>query len=84
MRGGKKSARLEIRLYPEQLKKLKDEAAANSISVGELVREAIDQRYAVSRDERLKAVEKMAGLDAPVTVWEQMKKEIEAGYLKRS
>ncbi|MEW6624413.1 MAG: ribbon-helix-helix protein, CopG family [Bacillota bacterium] len=83
MREKKLDARLEIRLYPEQLKKLKDEAAAKNTSVGDLVREAIDQRYKVSRDDKLKAVEQMANINAPVTNWQQMKKEIESGYLKK-
>ncbi len=83
MRDEKLNERLEIRLYPEQLKKLKEEAAAKNTSVGELVREAIDKRYEVSRDDRLKAVQQMAGINAPVADWEQMKKEIEEGYLKK-
>lgn len=82
MRDKKLEARLEIRLHPEQLQKLKDEAAAKNISVGNIVREAIAQRYAVSRDEKLKAVQQMAEINAPVTDWKQMKKEIESGYLK--
>ena len=65
----KLDARLEIRLHPEQLKKLKDEAAGTS--VGNLVREAIDQHYEVSREEKLKAVQQMANINAPVTNWEQ-------------
>jgi hypothetical protein len=79
----KLDVRLEVRLYPEQLKKLKEEAADKDTSVGELVREAIEQRYEVSKDDRLKAVEQMASINAPVTTWEQMKKEIESGYLKK-
>ncbi len=82
MRDKKLDARLEIRLYPEQLKKLKDEAAAKNTSIGELVREAIDERYEVSCEDKLKAVQQMANINAPVTNWEQMKKEIEAGHLK--
>ena len=74
MRNKKLDARLEIRLDPEQLNKLKKEAAAKSTSVGELVREAIEQRYTVSRDDKLKAVQEMANINAPVSNWEQMKK----------
>ena len=82
MRDKKLAARLEIRLHPEQLQNLKAEAAAKNTSVGNLVREAIAQRYAVSRDEKLKAVQQMANINAPVADWKQMKKEIESGYLK--
>jgi anti-sigma28 factor (negative regulator of flagellin synthesis) len=82
MRDKKLDARLEIRLHPEQLRKLKNEAAANNTSVGDLVREAIDKRYEVSKDDKLKAVQQMANINAPVADWEQIKKEIESGYLK--
>jgi len=41
MRGKKLEARLEIRLDPQQLQNLKDEAAAKGTSVADLVREAI-------------------------------------------
>jgi uncharacterized protein (DUF1778 family) len=83
MQDKKLDARLEIRLHPEQLQKLKDEAAAKNTSVGNLVREAIDQHYQVSREDKLKTVQQMAQINAPVTNWEQMKKEIESGYLKK-
>lgn len=82
MRGKKLEARLEIRLDPQQLQNLKDEAAAKGTSVADLVREAISQRYAVSREEKLKAVQQMANINAPVADWNQIKKEIETGYLK--
>ena len=73
-------ARLEIRLHPEKLLMLKEEAAKKKISVGSMVREAIDSYCAVSAAERLAAVNKLAALSAPVTDWDKMKKEIEAGY----
>lgn len=72
----KLNARLEVRLYPEQLKQLKDEAKQKNTSVGNLVREAIDQRYQVSKVEKMDAVNQLAKINAPVADWEQMKKEI--------
>ncbi len=79
----KLDARLEIRLHPEQLQKLKEEAAEKKTSVGNLVREAIDQHYVMSTEKKLRAIEQLTQINAPVTNWEQMKKEIEAGYLKK-
>lgn len=72
----KLTARLEVRLYPEQLEQLKDEAKQKNTSVGNLVREAIDQRYQVSKEEKMQAVNQLAKVNAPVADWEQMKKEI--------
>jgi len=73
-------ARLEIRLLPEKLQILKDEAARKNTSVGCIVREAIDSYCAVSTEEKLAAVRKLAELKAPVTAWDKMKKEIVAEY----
>lgn len=73
-------ARLEIRLLPEKLQMLKDEAARKKTSVGGIVREAIDSYCAVSPEEKLAAVRKLAGLKAPVTDWDKMKQEIAAEY----
>ncbi|MDW7651383.1 MAG: ribbon-helix-helix protein, CopG family [Bacillota bacterium] len=78
----KLEARLEIRLTPGQLDKLKSEAEETGSSVGELVREAIDQRYQVSKEEKLAAVREIASLNAPVSDWETMKKEIESRHRK--
>ena len=74
--------RLEIRLYPEQLQKLKEEAEAKNTSVGELVREAIEHRYEVSVKDKLEALQMMSSINAPVSAWEEMKKEIERGIVK--
>ncbi len=73
-------ARLEIRLHPEKLQMLKDEAVKKNTSVGGIVREAIDSYCAVSAEEKLAAVRKLAELKAPVTDWDKMKKEIEEEY----
>ena len=73
-------ARLEIRLHPEKLQMLKDEAAKKNTSVGGIVREAIDSYCAVSAEQKLDAVKKLAEIKAPAATWNKMKKEIEAEY----
>lgn len=75
----KYSERLEIRLEPRQLQRLKKEAEEKKLTVGELVREAIDQKYSVTRDEKVEAAQKLCDLRLPVKEWSEMKKEIEAG-----
>ncbi len=76
----KYARRLEIRLEPRQMEHLKAEARERKIPVGEIVRETIDKRYAVSRDEKIAEAQKMFRLQLPVKDWETMKKEIETGY----
>ncbi len=79
----KLDARLEIRLTPAQLQKLKNEASAREISVGSLVRETLELRYAVSREDKLAAVKKLAGLETSVRNWEELKEEIAQGMLNK-
>lgn len=79
----KLEARLEIRLTPEQLQKLKSEASSREISVGSLVRETLEMRYAVSREDKLTAVKKLGDLETPVKNWKELKKEIEQGMLNK-
>lgn len=73
----KLNARLEVRLRAEQLEKLQKEAQEKNISLGSLVREAIDFRYQATMANKLRAVEELAKMSAPVSSWEQMKREIE-------
>ena len=72
--------RLEIRIEPERLKMLKREAERRKVSVAEIVREAIDNWYSTTREEKLKAARELFEVEAPVGDWERMKKEIEEGY----
>ncbi len=79
----KLEARLEIRLTPEQLQKLKGEASARDISVGSLVRETLEMRFAISQEDKLEAVKKLGNIETTVKNWEEMKKEIEQGMFKK-
>lgn len=78
------SKRLEVRLDEQRFKMLEDESRRRGRSVSELVREAIDTCYP-AREERvskkLKAVEELGKVKAPVSDWEQMEEEIRRGML---
>lgn len=76
----KYTKRLEVRVLPRHLEHLRAEARKRKIPVGEIVREAIDQKYAVSREAKIKEAQKMFSLDLPVKDWKAMKKEIAEGY----
>jgi len=73
--------RLEIRLDTTTLRMLEAEARRRGLSVGALVREAIRRLLEEDAAARQAAVERLAGLDAPVADWETMKREIEIAYL---
>ncbi len=82
MKKAKLSERLEIRLEPGQLEKLKKEARDKNASVGEIVREAITQKYDTAAAGKIAAAQDLEMIGAPVKEWEEMKKEIEAGRNK--
>lgn len=72
--------RLEIRLPPESLKLLRQEADRRGLSLAEAVRRALDLWLQEDRQARLRAAEALFRVGAPVADWEQMKGEIAEGY----
>ena len=75
------TARVPVLLTPEQRSRLERLADERGISVGALVREAIDAYTVPRTGDRLRAMEELFGLEAPVADWETMKSEIERGAL---
>lgn len=71
--------RTQVLLSVEQRKRLEREAARRGISVGALIREAIDAYTVPRRRPRSEALEALLGLDAPAPSWDQMKAEIIRG-----
>ncbi len=73
--------RTQVLLSPEQHRRVVRLAARASTSVGAVIRAAIDAyEPAVSSDRRRRALEELFALDAPVGEWDEMEREIEAGY----
>lgn len=69
-----------ILFEPAQYQELKRLAKAQGKAVGELVREAVAEKYHLAdHSERLAAVERLASMRAPVADWEQMEEEILRG-----
>lgn len=69
--------RLEVRVSPRTLYLLRREAARRGVSVARVVREAVEvflQREAAGR---LAAAEALFRIEAPVSDWEQMEREIQ-------
>ncbi|BAL99600.1 MULTISPECIES: ribbon-helix-helix protein, CopG family [Caldilinea] len=75
------SERLEIRLSSATLQRLRQESQGRGISVGELVREAIERFLEEERQSRLEAAMALFRIEAPVADWEIMEQEIEAAHL---
>jgi hypothetical protein len=70
------SRRVQLLLSPEQYKRLEAIADAEGLSVGALIRRAIDRLQGPPRQtKRLKAVRRIAAMSLPVGDWEQMERE---------
>ncbi len=69
--------RLEIRVSHRTLRLVREEARTRGVSVGQLIREAIDREVDDGMADRLRAAEALFAIAAPVGDWPQMEREIE-------
>ncbi len=74
--------RLEIRLPAHSVALLRKAADRRGVSMGQLVREAIDMLLREDRDARMRAAEALFKIEGPVADWPQMEREIEAAHLE--
>ncbi len=73
--------RTQVLLTPEQRARVEREAARRDVSVGAIIREAIDH-YTVPRTRpREEALAELFSLEAPVDDWQTMEEEIRTGAL---
>ncbi len=73
--------RTQVLLTPAQRQRLQRLAEQRSMPVGALIREAIDAYLSPESRSRLRALDDLYSLEAPVSDWGRMKSEIEAGAL---
>lgn len=72
--------RAQILMDPDEYAELERVARERRTSVGELVRQAVRAQYLSSREERLRAVARIASMNLPVGDWADTKREIEDAY----
>lgn len=72
--------RAQILMEPEEYEQLERVARERRTSVGELIRLAVRAQYLTSRDERQRAVERIAAMNLPTGEWADIKREIEDAY----
>lgn len=73
------SQRLQVLLDPNRQRRLQLEAARRGVSVARLVREAIDQAFPATTDERLAALERvLAAPPMPVPSVAELRAELES------
>ena len=74
------SHQIQVQLETAELEQLERAAERRGVSVGELVRAAVRERYLVTRDERLDVVRRIAAMNLPAGEMAELKQEIEAAY----
>lgn len=76
----KSAQRIDILMEKDQLLLLRKLSKKQNKSVSELIRNAVDSRYAKTPSEqKLLAVEKLYKVTAPAGAWKDMEKEIMKG-----
>ncbi len=76
------SERLQVLVYPTQRRRLEEIARERGMSVGALIREAIEAYTGAVVRSRRDALDALFDLEAPVADWDTMKDEIERGALR--
>lgn len=76
------SERLEVRLSSKTLHLLRQEAKERKMPVAQLVREAIRRLLHEDREVKKKMADELFCVEAPVSDWSEMKKELEAPHLE--
>jgi predicted transcriptional regulator len=75
------SERTQVLLSPEQRRRVEQLAARSSVSVGAVIRAAIDDYLpSTSSEQRRHALDDLLALEAPTADWATIEAEIEAGY----
>jgi len=74
--------KLEVRLPPQTMNLLREEAKRRGTSLSGLAREAIERFLAENQKARLEAAEALFSVEAPVGDWGTMEKEIEEARVK--
>ncbi|MCP4602623.1 MAG: hypothetical protein GY847_19260 [Proteobacteria bacterium] len=76
--------RMTVGMNDGLFKRLKEIADRRRCNVDELVEESVKARYRLyDIEERLAAVDEMAGMDLPVGEWDEMEREILDGTVDR-
>lgn len=74
-------------MHPGTYRLLREQAYLRGVSMGQLVREALERQYGTEAravdPEKQRAMERLFELEAPVADWREMKREIENGRVGR-
>jgi predicted DNA-binding ribbon-helix-helix protein len=71
-----KSRRAQVLFEPEAYERLEDIAKRRGVSVGELIRRAVQDAFLCTPDARRRAFESLCSMEIEVGDWEDMEREI--------
>lgn len=71
---------VQITFELDEYARLESIAAERGVSVAELVRFAVRERYLPARSERRRLVDEIQGMDLPVIEWEAAEDEVGESY----
>jgi len=72
-----RTKRAQILMEPDEYQRLEEIASVRGCSVAQLIRLAVKERYLVSVNDRLAAVEALVSMELPIGDWDQLKAELE-------
>lgn len=71
-----RTRRAQILMEPEEYRRLEEIARSRKVSVGKLIRQAVQSAYPVAREDRRSIVEDICSMSVPLPDWETMEEEI--------
>ncbi len=75
-----RTKRAQILMEPAEYKQLEVRAAQEGVSVAELVREAVRERYLQSSPRKTEAAARITAMKLPVVDWEDVDHDIEGAH----
>lgn len=72
--------RVQMLMDPEEYGTLERIARAQRVSVAELIRRAVREKYLRANDGKRTAVEDLISMDLPVVDWEELEAEVEEAH----
>ncbi len=75
-----KSKRAQILMSPDEYRKLEKIARARNLSVAELIRSALQERYLVTDSDRAQSLQRIFSLGLPDEDWSDLEEDVAAAH----
>jgi hypothetical protein len=75
-----RTKRVQVLMDPEEHAQLEKVARRMGLPVAELMRNAVRERYLLTREERRKLVDRICSMNRPVIEWQEVEEASEEGH----